>query len=131
MNEVNANTRPEVETTLTQDVRALLRFWLRGWRGLTVLGFVGVVAGLWLGWSSLVAAGFAPLLLGVLPCIAMCALGLCMRRGGRSSHNAQNGKSRTASATSAANQTKESRIDEMTGNNRKERNDRNYLENDR
>jgi len=123
MNEANANTRPKVETTLTQDVRALLRYWLRGWRGLTVLGLAGVTAGLWLGWSSLVAAGFAPLLLGVLPCIAMCALGLCMNRGGRSSHDAQNGKSGTASAASASSQTKDSRNDDMTGNNRKERNE--------
>ena len=32
-----------------------------------------------------VAAGIAPLLLSALPCVAMCALGLCMRgMGGRS-----------------------------------------------
>ena len=29
-------------------------------------------------WGWLVAAGIAPLLLSVGPCIAMCALGLCM-----------------------------------------------------
>jgi hypothetical protein len=36
-------------------------------------------AGLWLGWPVLVVAGIAPLLLAVLPCAVMCALGLCMR----------------------------------------------------
>ena len=32
------------------------------------------------GWSWLVAAGLAPIILGVLPCLAMCALGLCANR---------------------------------------------------
>jgi hypothetical protein len=37
-------------------------------------------------WSWLVAIGVAPLLLSAAPCLAMCALGLCMRRmGGRAS----------------------------------------------
>jgi hypothetical protein len=111
MNETNTNARPEVETTLAQDVRALLRYWLRGWRGLTVLGLAGVAVGLWLGWSSLVAAGLAPLLLGVLPCIAMCALGLCMRHGGKSSCDSHDGESHTTSVTSAAKRTKDPKDD--------------------
>ena len=109
MNEANENTRPEAKTTLTQDVRALLSYWLRGWRGLAVLCVAGVAAGLWLGWSSLVAAGLAPLLLGVLPCIAMCALGLCMRHGGQSSRDSHDDKSHTKSVMSAAKHTKESK----------------------
>ena len=122
MNDVSTKSRPEAETTLAQDLWELLRHWLGGWRGLTVLGLAGVVAGLWLGWSSLVAAGFAPLLLGVLPCIAMCALGLCMGRGGRSSRNPHDGKSHTTIVTSAANHSKDSRDHDVTGNKRKERN---------
>ena len=31
-------------------------------------------------WSWLAAAGIAPLLLTALPCVAMCALGLCMNK---------------------------------------------------
>ena len=31
-------------------------------------------------WSWLVAIGVAPLLLSAAPCVAMCALGLCMHR---------------------------------------------------
>jgi hypothetical protein len=111
MNDANTNTRPEPETTLTQDVRALLKHWLRGWRGLTVLGVAGVAAGLWLGWSSLVAAGLAPLLLGVLPCIAMCALGLCMRHGGKSSCDSHDNKSPTNSGISTAKNAKDSKDD--------------------
>ena len=46
MNETNVNKKAEAETTLTQDVRALLTSWLRGWRGLAALGLAGVAVGL-------------------------------------------------------------------------------------
>jgi hypothetical protein len=37
------------------------------------------------GWGWLVAAGLAPFVISVLPCLAMCAVGVCaMGRGGRS-----------------------------------------------
>ena len=45
---------------------------------LLLIGSVFVVAGTIFGWSWLVALGIAPVLLSVLPCVAMCALGLCM-----------------------------------------------------
>ncbi|MGH8705637.1 MAG: hypothetical protein ACREUO_09510 [Burkholderiales bacterium] len=50
---------------------------------LTVLAVAGVGAGLMLGWDSLVAAGLSGLVLAVLPCAAMCALGLCASRMGQ------------------------------------------------
>ncbi len=68
------------ETTLTQDLVNAVRYYLRGRRGLIIIATVTVIAGLALNWSWLVAAGIAPILLGVLPCLAMCALGLCMHR---------------------------------------------------
>ena len=47
---------------------------------------LGVVAlpggGAALGWPWLVALGVAPIPLSLLPCVAMCALGLCMGRHG-------------------------------------------------
>ncbi len=51
--------------------------------------FALVGAGLALGWPWLVAFGLAPLLLSLLPCAAMCALGLCMMGGkdGKSCHS--------------------------------------------
>ncbi len=56
-----------------------------GPRGLIVLAIGVVVGGLALNWSWLVAAGVAPILLAVLPCAAMCGLGLCMNKvGGKS-----------------------------------------------
>lgn len=50
---------------------------------LTVLAVAAVGAGLVLGWDSLVAAGLSGIVLAVLPCAAMCALGLCARGLGR------------------------------------------------
>jgi len=43
--------------------------------GTTVVG-----GGAWLGWDWLVAAGAAPIMVSVAPCVAMCALGLCMNK---------------------------------------------------
>lgn len=50
------------------------------WRPWLIGGAVVVPIGLYGGWDWLVAAGLAPILIGVLPCLAMCALGLCMGR---------------------------------------------------
>ena len=41
---------------------------------------LALVVGAALNWSWLVAVGVVPLLITVLPCAAMCALGLCMNR---------------------------------------------------
>jgi hypothetical protein len=56
------------------------------------LGVAGVASGLYLGWESLVAAGLAPILLAVVPCAAMCALGLCADRLGRKDACASSGE---------------------------------------
>lgn len=57
------------------------------WRGMlggirrrlwVVAGVAAVAAGLALNWGWLTAVGAAPIILAVLPCAAMCALGLCM-----------------------------------------------------
>ena len=58
-----------------------LRPYVGGRRGLIALAAVAIVAGLALNWNWLVTAGIAPVLLAALPCVAMCALGLCMRHG--------------------------------------------------
>jgi len=77
------------ETSLGEDVYQLLKHWLRGRRGWLVIGSAVIGGGLWMGWPALVAAGVAPLLLSVLPCVAMCALGLCMKGGGKSCESAR------------------------------------------
>jgi len=48
---------------------------------------VGVPLFLWGGWDWLAATGLATVLVAVVPCLAMCALGLCMR-GGKSNGEA-------------------------------------------
>ncbi len=58
---------------------------------LLIIATLIIAAGLWLGWEWLAAIGALPLLLSLLPCVAMCALGLCMR-GGSSSCENQAGK---------------------------------------
>ena len=57
---------------------ASLRAMLGSRIGLVSLAGVAIVAGLGFNWSWLIAAGVAPLLLSALPCVAVCALGLCM-----------------------------------------------------
>jgi hypothetical protein len=58
---------------------------LRSRRALIVLAAAAFALGVGFNWSWVVAAGIAPLLLSALPCVVMCALGLCvMRMGGRS-----------------------------------------------
>lgn len=55
--------------------------WLSRPRNLALAGTAAVGAGLALNWGWLSAVGAAPILLSLLPCAAMCALGLCMRGG--------------------------------------------------
>lgn len=51
------------------------------WRSWLIGGAVIVPIALYGGWDWLVATGAAAVLIGILPCVAMCALGLCMGRG--------------------------------------------------
>lgn len=59
--------------------------WLTRWRAITLAGAAAAGGGVALGWSWLTAVGAAPILLGLAPCVAMCALGLCMRGKGAKS----------------------------------------------
>ena len=51
------------------------------WKYLFLLAAVALIAGVAFNWGWLVAAGAAPLVLSVLPCLAMCALHLCANNG--------------------------------------------------
>lgn len=50
---------------------------------IVMLAVAGVSGGLLFGWNWIVAAGLSSVILGLLPCVAMCAAGLCMNRMGR------------------------------------------------
>lgn len=56
-----------------------------GRKRLLLVGFALILigAGLVWQWGWLAAIGIAPFLLSAAPCVAMCALGLCMRRSGQ------------------------------------------------
>lgn len=97
-----SNTTPAAETTLRQDYLALLKYWLRGRRGLIVLALVVLSAGAYFNWSWLVAAGIAPVLLALAPCAAMCAMGLCMKRG--EGNSCSSGKDVATDTVDGANQ---------------------------
>ena len=71
----------EVAGLLASAIR-LARGLLRSRRGLVLSSALVVAGGLALGWEWLALAGVLPLALSVLPCVAMCALGLCMMKGG-------------------------------------------------
>ena len=65
------------ETSFSTDLVRAGRYYFRGRRGWLVLGGVAVAAGLAFNWGWLVTAGIAPILISVLPCVAMCAVGVC------------------------------------------------------
>jgi len=75
----------EPETPLARDLLFAARYYLGGRRGLFILAGLAIAMGLALNWSWLAAAGIAPILVGLLPCLAMCAFGLCMNRAGSES----------------------------------------------
>ena len=80
---MTASPPPEnTDRSLIRDLLYLARYYLGTRRGMLILAGLVLVAGLALNWSWLVAAGIAPILISVLPCVAMCALGLCMNKGG-------------------------------------------------
>jgi hypothetical protein len=54
---------------------------LMNWKLWLAVAVIAAVAGAAFNWSWLVAAGLVPILLAVVPCLAMCALSLCARRG--------------------------------------------------
>src|SRR5437868_28061 len=70
-------TDPTPRPATTTLLRQAARHYLGGRHGLIALGALALVFGIALNWTWLVAAGVAPLLLSALPCVAMCALGLC------------------------------------------------------
>ncbi|MBI1774440.1 MAG: hypothetical protein HYR63_03745 [Proteobacteria bacterium] len=90
-----------VNPTIGQDVFAVARTWLTGRRGLIVAAIVLSTVGLSLGWGWLAAIGVAPILLSVLPCLAMCALGICMQSMGGKSCSTQAGQAPSMPETSS------------------------------
>lgn len=66
------------ESSLVRDLIYAARYYLGRPRVLLMLAAIAIVAGLVFNWGWLVAAGLAPILISTLPCLIMCALGVCM-----------------------------------------------------
>ena len=98
------STRPAdmPQPSLARDLLYLARYYLGGRRGLLVIAGLALVAGLTLNWGWLMAAGIAPVLISLLPCAAMCALGLCMSRSGGTSCSTDASVRDTAATDDAA-----------------------------
>jgi len=69
------NEKPR--SSLPEDFLRTVLYFLVSRRGLLVLAGLVILGGLAFNWRWLVAAGIAPLLISVLPCIAMCTIGVC------------------------------------------------------
>lgn len=79
---VPASEKPQDSRAATEEDSSCAAPSGRGrWRPWLVGGAVVVPIALYGGWDWLAATGLATILIGVLPCVAMCALGLCMGRG--------------------------------------------------
>jgi hypothetical protein len=92
-----------------QSILGVLRGFARDRRVLIAAGVLALVLGAAFNWSWLIAVGAAPVLLAVLPCAAMCALGLCAMGMNRSSAGATTpptGATADGSAASKAGGTK-------------------------
>ncbi len=73
-------TQTSAEQSSAKDQWTKGRKWTFSPRVWVFAGGAAALAGLLLNWNWLTAAGLAPIILGILPCAAMCALGLCAHR---------------------------------------------------
>jgi hypothetical protein len=77
-----ANSARSSQRSNTSNVLGTACRYVGGRRGLLLLAGVALTLGLVFKWNWLVAVGVAPVLLSLLPCAAMCALGFCMYKVG-------------------------------------------------
>ena len=104
-----AETAKAPATPAADGARYVWRSFLSGRSGLIAAAVLIITAGIVFNWSWLVAAGFAPIILAVLPCAAMCALGLCANKlaaraeGSDAAKDATSRQSADATRTSHAN----------------------------
>ena len=93
----------KTEANSTPGMLHLLRYRLGGRGGLIAAAALALAVGVVLNWSWLVAAGLAPLVLAVLPCVAMCALGVCANSmSGKACANERNEKVMAESGSGAS-----------------------------
>lgn len=81
-------TTQRQDSSLARDLLYAARYYLWRPRVLLTLATIAIVAGLALNWSWLVAAGLAPILISTLPCLVMCAFGVCVMCRSGEKHSA-------------------------------------------
>jgi hypothetical protein len=113
---MNLSKSPSVpSTSLRPSAFEAAGRYLGGRGGLIALAALALLLGAVLGWSWLVAIGVAPLLLGLLSCAAMCALGLCMNRMvGRSGPGQKAAGESSGAAAAPSDASRDSSADDMT-----------------
>lgn len=91
------------ESSLGRDLLYAARYYLGNRWLLLALGGVAAAIGLYIGgWGWLVAAGLAPIVLSTLPCLVMCAFGVCaMCRSNRAQTNASGAAADSATSSFA------------------------------
>lgn len=67
-----------------------------------LLGLAGIGAALYVGWGWLAAAGLTTVIVGVLPCVVMCGLGLCAKRMGGNGASSCHGDKNAVDAESVS-----------------------------
>ena len=82
----NVPSTDSSDRSLARDILDAARYYLGGRRTLFVLAAVLIVGGIALNWGWLVAIGLAPIIITLLPCAVMCALGLCMHKMSGGAH---------------------------------------------
>lgn len=75
--------------------------WMTRRRAILIFSVITIAGGLYFNWAWLVAAGIAPVLVAVSPCLLMCALGVCDRvwSGGESSEQQKAGTENSVTST--------------------------------
>lgn len=90
-----------------RDLIRATRYYLGNRRALLIIAIAALSGGVALNWGWLVAAGIAPILLTMLPCLLMCGLGLCRGKsagGSCASQTSQPGKAELTAQSSVSTQ---------------------------
>jgi hypothetical protein len=75
-----SRSRNGTDRSINYELSDVARYYLGGRRGVLVLAIIVAPAGIGFSWNWLIAAGIAPVVVAVLPCLVMCGLGLCMNK---------------------------------------------------
>ena len=98
-------SKTQVTATLPGKTGFSLPQWFpRGRSAALWMAILAIGAGPVFEWDWLVAAGWAPLILSALPCLAMCAIGLCAMRGNAKSWHGEKAEPKVADPKASSSQ---------------------------